>query len=80
MIRIFVGIKQVYFADYQRLLCNAKNKHFSSTNDHVPANIGCIYGQNSPFVEFVRNVSAETYYVSLSPKRRASSFLCDCRS
>ena len=44
VIRIFAGIRKLYFADYQRLLCNAKNKHFSSTNDHVPANIGCIYG------------------------------------
>ena len=29
MIRIFVGIKIIYPADYQRLSCNAENKRFS---------------------------------------------------
>lgn len=28
LIRVFVGIKTVYCLDYQRLLCNVKNKHF----------------------------------------------------
>ena len=56
MIRIFVGIKQVYFADYQRLLCNVKNKRFSSPNDNAPTNIGCIRGQNSLFVDFIHSI------------------------
>ncbi len=43
LIRVFVGNKYIYHCDYQRLSCNAENKRFSSTNDNVPANIGCMY-------------------------------------
>ena len=40
LIRVFVGIKTVYCLDYQRLLCNVKNKHFLASKDNTPANIG----------------------------------------
>lgn len=40
LIRVFVGIKTVYCLDYQCLLCNVKNKHFLSSKDNTPANIG----------------------------------------
>ena len=43
LIPIFVGIKKVYYFDYQCLSCNAKNKRFSLTNDNSPANIGCMH-------------------------------------
>ena len=55
-ILIFVDIKSVYRVDYQRLLCNAKNKRFSSPNDNAPTNIGCICGQNSLFVDFIHSI------------------------
>ena len=43
LISLFVGIKKVYYSDYQCLSCNAKNKRFSSPNDNSPANIGCMH-------------------------------------
>ena len=55
MIRIFVDIKSIYFADNQRISCNAQNKRFLPTNDNAPANIGCIYNQNCLFVDFIHN-------------------------
>ena len=54
MIRIFVGIKIIYPADYQRLSCNAENKRFFGTKDNALANIGCMCGQNRHFVEFIQ--------------------------
>ena len=57
LILIFVGIKQGYSANYQHLACNGKNKHFLSTNDNSPANIGCMHAQNSLFVDFIHNVN-----------------------
>ena len=54
LIRIFVYIKTIYHTDYQHLSRNAKNKRFLPTNDNTLANIGCICGQNSPFVNFIR--------------------------
>lgn len=53
LIRVFVGIKTVYCLDYQRLLCNVKNKRFLTPKDNATANIGCMYGQNSCFVNFI---------------------------
>ena len=53
LIRVFVGNKYIYHCDYQRLSCNAENKRFSSTNDNVPANIGCMYAYNSLFVNII---------------------------
>ena len=53
LIRVFVGNKYIYHSDYQRLSFNAENKRFSSTNDNVPANIGCMYAYNSLFPDFV---------------------------
>ena len=52
-IRIFVYLKIIYLADYQHLVYNAKNKRFSLSNDNAPANINCMYGQNSLFVDFI---------------------------
>ena len=43
LILILIGIKQGYSANYQHLACNGKNKHFLSTNDNSPANIGCMH-------------------------------------
>ena len=43
LISLFVGIKKVYYSDYQCISCNAKNKRFSLTNDNSPANIGCMH-------------------------------------
>ncbi len=43
LIRIFLPVKGVYYADYQHLSFNTKNKRFSSPNDNAPANIGCTY-------------------------------------
>ena len=60
LIRIIVGIENVYCADYQQLLCNAKNKRFSSLNDNALANIGCIRGQNNLFVNFIHNIWKQT--------------------
>ena len=60
LIRIIVGVENVYCADYQRLLCNAKNKRFSSSNDNALANIGCIRGQKSLFVNFIHNIWKQT--------------------
>ena len=54
LIRVFVGIKILYPADYQRLSCNAENKRFSAPKDNAPANIGCMCGQNRHFVEFIQ--------------------------
>jgi len=54
LIRIRVGIKIVYHTDYQYLSCNIKNKRFSASKGNVPANIGCIRGQDSCFVDFIR--------------------------
>ena len=54
MILVFVDIGNNYHADYQYLSRNAKNKRFSALNDNLPANIGCIRGQNSLFVNFIR--------------------------
>ena len=51
---IFAGIKQGYDIDYQLLAHNAKNRRFLSSNDNVPANIGCMYAYNSLFVKFIR--------------------------
>ena len=42
LIRVFVGAKKVYHADYQRLLRNTKNKRFSSSKDNAQTNIGCM--------------------------------------
>ena len=53
LLRIFVSIKNVYLAYYQRFSCNAQNKRFSQLNDNPPANIGCMCGQNSIFVNFI---------------------------
>ena len=53
LILIVVDIKNSYYADYQYLLYNAKNKRFSVSKDNVLANIGCICGQNRHFVEFI---------------------------
>ena len=53
LIRIFASIKTVYPVDYQRFSCNAQNKRFSQLNDNPPANIGCMCGQNSIFVNFI---------------------------
>ena len=44
VIRIFVGIRKLYFTDYQYLLCNAENTRFSSPKGNMTANIGCIRG------------------------------------
>ncbi len=44
VIRIFVGIRKLYFTDYQHLLCNAENTRFSSPKGNMTANIGCIRG------------------------------------
>lgn len=54
---VFAGINNAYYADYQRLACNAKNKRFSSSKDNAPANIGSLCGQNSLFVEFIHRHS-----------------------
>ena len=54
LILIFSGIKQGYDIDYQLLAHNAKNRRFLSSNDNVPANIGCMYAYNSLFVKFIR--------------------------
>ncbi len=43
LILIFVYMKTVYYADYQCFVYNIENKRFSSPNDYVPANIGCMY-------------------------------------
>ena len=43
LISLFVGIKKVYYSDYQCLSCNAKNKRFSLTNGNSLANIGCMH-------------------------------------
>ena len=43
LILIFADIKQGYNIDYQHLAYNAKNRRFSSSQDNVPANIGCMY-------------------------------------
>ena len=43
LIPIFVGIKKVYYSDYQCLSCNVQNKRFLLTNDNSPANIGCMH-------------------------------------
>ena len=53
LIRIVIGIKIFYLTDYQHLLYNAKNKRFSASNYNAPANIGCMCGQNSLFVNFI---------------------------
>ena len=50
---IFVGIKKVYHSDFQYLLRNVKNKRFLTPKDNATANIGCMYGQNSYFVNFI---------------------------
>ena len=55
-ILIFVGIENVYCVDYLRLVCNAPKMRYSSPNDNVPANIGCIRGQNSLFVDFIHSI------------------------
>ena len=54
LLRLFFSIKKVYRSDYQHLSYNAKIKRFSALNDNLPANIGCIRGQNSLFVNFIR--------------------------
>ena len=43
LVSIFVGIKNVYYTDYQYIVSNTENKRFSSTNDNTLANIGCMY-------------------------------------
>jgi len=53
LIRIFVGIKNNYYSDYQHLSHNTKNKRFCQPKDNTSANIGCICGQNSLFVNFL---------------------------
>ena len=53
LIRVFAGNKYTYHSDYQHLSYNAKNKCFSLSNDNALANIGCICGQNSHFVNII---------------------------
>ena len=53
LIRIFVGIKNNYYSDYQHLSHNTKNKRFCQPKDNTSANIDCICGQNSLFVNFL---------------------------
>ena len=62
LLRLFFSIKKVYRSDYQHLSCNAKIKRFSALNDNLPANIGCIRGQNSPFVNFIRIYRRDVIY------------------
>ena len=76
---IFVSIKKAYHSDFQRLLRNTKNKRFSRTNDYLPANISCMYAQNSLFVDFIRiyrrgrDVSCSD--VAIMPQRLSDCFL-----
>ena len=56
LLRLFFSIKKVYRSDYQHLSRNAKIKRFSALNDNLPANIGCIRGQNSLFVDFIHSI------------------------
>ena len=56
LIHILIGIKKNYHIDFQLLLSNAKNKRFSLTNDNSPTNIGCMYGQNSLFVDLMNDI------------------------
>ena len=53
MIFILISIKILYRADYQHLSCNVKNKCFLTPKDNATVNIGCMYGQNSCFVNFI---------------------------
>ena len=53
LIPLLVDIKNIYYSDYQYLACNGKNKRCSSPKDNVLANIVCICGQNSLFVDFI---------------------------
>ena len=57
LVSIFIGIKIVYYTDYQCLSCNVKNRCFSSTNDNTLTNIGCMCGQNSLFVNLLSHLS-----------------------
>ena len=72
LILIFIGIKIVYRSDYQYLLFNAKNKRFSSTDNNAPANIDCMYAQNSRFVDFIHSIRKCTKR-RLKPDREMSS-------
>ena len=60
LLRLFFSIKKVYRSDYQHLSRNAKIKRFSALNDNLPANIGCIRGQNSLFVDFIHSIRKRT--------------------
>ena len=71
---IFIGIKIVYHSDYQHLSCNAKNKRFLSSKDNVPANIGCMHGQNSPFVKFIRIYQRGVIYRILPWQSRHNAY------
>ena len=53
LISLFVGIKKVYYSDYQCLSCNAKNKRFSPSKDNMLANTDCFCDHNSLFVDFI---------------------------
>ncbi len=53
MILVFANIKNIYYADYQYFLYNAKNKRFSPSKDNASANTVCFCSQDSLFVDFI---------------------------
>ena len=53
MILVFANIKNIYYADYQHFLYNAKNKRFSPSKDNASANTVCFCSQDSLFVDFI---------------------------
>ena len=53
MILVFANIKNIYYADYQYFLYNAKNKRFSLSKDNASANTVCFFSQDSLFVDFI---------------------------
>ena len=53
MILVFANIKNIYYADYQHCLYNAKNKRFSLSKDNASANTVCFCSQDSLFVDFI---------------------------
>ena len=53
MILVFANIKNIYYADYQYFLYNAKNKRFSLSKDNASANTVCFCSQDSLFVDFI---------------------------
>lgn len=56
LIRLILDIITFYLAYYQCLVCNAENKRFLSMNDNASANIGCMCGQNSLFVDIIHSI------------------------